>query len=98
MPQTLLTDISIRNLKRPDHGQVTYWDTALKGFNVRVSQGGTKTYTLVHGQNRKRLTIGRVGIISLKDARARARAILSEDTLHANKPPAFSFEEAMTLY
>jgi integrase len=41
----LLTDISVRALK-PTERQRTYFDAALRGFGVRVSPGGTKTFVL----------------------------------------------------
>ena len=35
-----LTDVAIRNLKPPKTGQKAYYDDAIPGFSVRVSQGG----------------------------------------------------------
>ena len=48
MPQVHLTDITIKSLKPPERGQLTYTDDALPGFGVRVSQGGVKSFVLVH--------------------------------------------------
>ena len=76
-----LTDISIRALKPPEKGQVMYWDGSLSGFGVRVSQGGTKTFVVVHGRRRIRTTIGRVGVVKLAEARKKARDVLAEETL-----------------
>ncbi len=87
-----LTDLSIKALKPPAKGQKLYTDDLVKGFGVRVSQGGTKTFVLVHGERRNKTTIGRVGVISLADARAEARRILAEKTLGKHKPPPKSFE------
>src|SRR5712692_512019 len=75
-----LTDLSIRALPLPERGQKTHWD-ALTGFGVRVSQGGAKTFILMHGRARTLTTIGRVGIITLAEARQRARELLAERTL-----------------
>ena len=44
-----LTDLSIRKLRAPDSGQKTYFDDALPGFGIRVSQGGTKSYVVMYG-------------------------------------------------
>jgi hypothetical protein len=55
-----LTEITLRNLKAPERGQKTYTDDSLTGFGVRVLQSGTKTFTLVYGVNRQRLTIGAI--------------------------------------
>jgi len=87
-----LTDLSIKALKPPDKGQKLYTDDNLKGFGVRVSQGGTKTFILVHGNQRSKTTIGRVGLISLAEARAKARHILAEKTLGKHTIPPKSFE------
>ena len=94
-----LTDVSIKSLKAPGKGQVSYADDSLPGFAVRVSQGGTRTFVLVHGRDRTRISLGRYPIISLAEARAKAKAILAEKTLGIEKPkPALPFEEAMTLF
>ncbi|HUO99850.1 MAG TPA: Arm DNA-binding domain-containing protein, partial [Rhizomicrobium sp.] len=65
-----LTDISVKALKPKDGGIAIYYDDTLTGFGVRVSEGGTKSFVLTHGRRRVRETIGRVGIVSLQDARA----------------------------
>ncbi len=48
----------IRSQSIPEKGQRNYLDDSLKGFGVRVSQGGTKTFTLMFGKNRRLKTIG----------------------------------------
>jgi hypothetical protein len=68
-----LTDISIKALKPPAKGHVTHRDDTIPGFGARLSQGGTKSFFLMHGRPRERLQIGRVGVISLADARAASR-------------------------
>lgn len=94
---TNLTELFIRNLRAPERGQKTFWDE-LPGFGVRISQGGTKTFVLMHGRDRQLTSIGRVGIISLTDARAKARHILAERTLGQTKPKTIKFEEALAAY
>ena len=93
-----LTDITIRNLKAPEKGQRTYLDKNLPGFGVRISQGGTKTYTLMHGPNRELTTIGRVGIITLAQARERGRDILAEEHLGIRRTKAPRFPEAVEQF
>lgn len=89
-----LTDLSIRALKAPEKGQVTYADDALPGFGVRVSQGGTKTFVVVHGPTRQRTTIGRFPVIGLADARTEAKRLLAEVTLGKRRPKTVSFDKA----
>jgi integrase len=89
-----LTDISIRALKAPPKGQVTHADDTLPGFGIRVSQGGTKTFVVVHGPTRQRTTVGRFPVISVADARAEARRLLAEATLGKHRPKTVSFDRA----
>ncbi len=77
MPRLRLTEISVRAL-RPGAAQQTYFDEILKGFGVRLSPGGTKTYVLMHGKARRLSTIGRVEAIGLKEARDKARLLLTK--------------------
>ena len=93
-----LTDISIRALKSPAKGAVTYFDDGLTGFGVRVSQGGTKTYVLLHGARRHRETIGRVGLIKLAEARSTAKTMLASYTLSKHRPEAISWRIALSQF
>ena len=74
MPVVTLTDLAIRNLKTDS--RATYFDAALKGFAVRVSVSGVKTFVIVHGkeQDRKWETIGRYDPRHLTLAMARKKA------------------------
>lgn len=92
MPRIALTDLTLRQLPLPATGQIDYWDKMLPGFGVRASCGGAKSFVLVHGRRRHRATIGRVGVISLKEARDAARRILAEATLGKHHHPRITFE------
>ena len=59
-----------------------------------MSQGGTKTFVLVHGAQRNRITIGRYPVISLSEARAEAKRILAENTLGRHRPKGAAYEDA----
>lgn len=91
MPQALLTDLAINKLKHPNSGQVTYWDTTLPAFGVRVSQGGTKSYVIMYGKQRKLKTIGRHGVITLSQARTEAKHFLAQITLGFTQPTSDTF-------
>jgi hypothetical protein len=58
MPLVTLTDLTIPSLKPVERRQVTYLDKTLKGFGVRVTEGGQKTYVLTFGPNRQRVKLG----------------------------------------
>ena len=74
----------ISSTKPADHDQ-WLWDEEVPGFGVRITPrrpgpsptGGVKTYVFqykVRGVGKaKRMTLGRVGVLMLEDARARAR-------------------------
>jgi hypothetical protein len=72
-----LTDFSINALPLPDQNSVMYYDDLIPGFGVRISSGGSKTFILTHGPRRQRDTLGRVGIITLRDARLEAKRRLA---------------------
>jgi len=100
VPQTKLSDVTVRNLPLPEKGQVTHWDVGLPGFGVRVSQGGTKTFIVISGPTRKRYTIGRYGPITLKQARDEAKKLqagLTLGTVEITSSPSFNDAKEMFL-
>lgn len=76
-----LTDLSIRKLKSPEHGQKTHFDESLPGFGVRISQGGSKSFVVMFGRKRQLKTIGRYPDMRLTDARREAKRIQSDISL-----------------
>jgi integrase len=92
MPTIDLTEKAIDRLPAPDPSgrQVLYWDKSLRGFGVLVSgTSPTKSYIAQRkirgsGQTR-RVTIERADLVTLKQARERAVALLAE--LGAGKDP-----------
>lgn len=95
-----LTDLTIRSLLPPLKGQTDYFDDALPGFGVRISQGGTRSFFLFTGKkkNRERKSLGRWGIITLAQARAEAKRILAERTLGHHKSKTMTFSAALVLF
>ena len=78
-----LTDLQLQRLKPPARGQKTYFDNLQKGFGIRVSVGGSKTFVLMHGKTRKLESIGRYPDLALADARKKAKERLGEVVRHA---------------
>ncbi|HEX3943325.1 MAG TPA: tyrosine-type recombinase/integrase [Rhizomicrobium sp.] len=94
-----LNDLTIRSLKPPATGAKIYADDQVTGFGIRVSQAGTASYILtLPGRARDRITIGRVGIISLKDARSDARRRLADLTLNSRRPTRITFAAALAIF
>jgi integrase len=52
--------------------QTDYFDAAVSGLALRVTSQGTKSWSLLHGTPRRRVTLGRYPSLSLAGARARA--------------------------
>ncbi|WP_295133400.1 tyrosine-type recombinase/integrase [uncultured Reyranella sp.] len=100
MANLLFTDMALRSLAPPPQGQVDYFDDALAGFGLRVSQKGTKAFFLLTGKknNRRRQGLGRFGIISLAQARTKAKELLAEKTLGIGKDKTVLFKEAWKTY
>ena len=75
--RTRLTEKSIHT-KDPEGGVI--WDTAVKGFHIRVSARGRSYYcmTRVKGGKQIRPKIGRVGGIKLAQARLQAKQIIAQ--------------------
>lgn len=75
-----LTDLQIKNCSLPTGAtkQKTFFDDTLKGFGLRVSVGGAKSFVVMYGKRRKLKTIGRYPDISLADARVEARKLIGE--------------------
>jgi integrase len=84
------------SLKAPEKGQRDFWDTTLKSFGVRVSQGGSKTFILK--RDNRRITIGRYPVLSLSEARTEAKRIMAEATLGRLRPHAISFAAAVDAF
>lgn len=93
-----LTDLSVKHLKTPAKGRATYTDDVLPGFGVRVSSSGIKSFVLVMGRSRKRVTLGRYPTISVQEARARAKELLAVRILGKDDVPPMKFEEAIPIF
>ncbi len=79
MGNITLTDIKLRNLKPDPSRRIEVWDAQLPGFGLRMSPAGTKSFILLyrlHGRSR-RMTLGRYPLVSLVDARIKARDALN---------------------
>lgn len=75
-----LTDLQIKKLSLPQGAtkQKTFFDGSMKGFGLRVSVGGAKSFILMYGKRRKLKTLGRYPETSLAKARVLARQVLGE--------------------
>ncbi|MGY4752616.1 integrase arm-type DNA-binding domain-containing protein [Pannonibacter sp. Q-1] len=84
-----LTKKAVDDLKAPASGQAFLWDGELKGFGVRITKAGAKTFILQYrnaaGKSR-RINIGRYGVMTLENARSEAKIKLG--AIAAGEDPA----------
>lgn len=93
-----LNDVALRAIPTPAKGQTKIFDDSLHGFGVRVSQGGTRTFFLQVGSDRRFISLGRYPVISLQNARSEAKRLLAEFTLGRLRPERLSWSDAVRLY
>jgi len=85
------TDLSMR--ARKSTGRTTYyWDDSTPGFGIRVGKR-RKTWTIMRGATRERISLGLQSELSLSDARKVAKRLLLEKPA-PNAAPAILFETA----
>ncbi len=75
-----LTKTVVENAPVPESGQAFLRDAELRGFALRITPSGTKTFVLekrIEGRNR-RMRIGRFGEITVAQARTRAQQLLGQ--------------------
>jgi integrase len=94
VPSIKLTALTVANAKPPARGRLEYWDRALPGFGLRITDRGAKSWTVlyrVHGRLR-RATLGAYPALSLAVARGRARQVMAE-VAKGNDPATAKAEE-----
>jgi integrase len=88
MPRKRLTEKVIDDVVPKPGKQFTVWDTDLKGFGVRVSPAGTKTFVFCYrtpGGRWRWKTLGRAGTVTLDKARRLAK--VDAGTVAARQDP-----------
>jgi integrase len=93
-----LTDTAVKAIPAPPQGYKIYHDETVPGFGVRVTANGAKSFVLMHGNPRRRVTLGKYPLIGLADARRVAGRILAEQTLGKHFPGRLAFSEALSRF
>ncbi len=80
MPTVKLTTRAVESARAPASGRIEYWDSALPGFGLRVTDRGRKSWVMMYRiQGRlRRLTIGHFPALGLASARQEARGALQK--------------------
>jgi len=71
-----LTMQAVKDLEKPEKGQAFLWDGELRGFGVRAIPSGLKTFVLQYrnAESRsRRIVLGRFGVLTVEQARDKAR-------------------------
>lgn len=79
-PSVKITKILVDGIPIPKSGYNLLWDSAIKGFGVRVTASGVKSFILQYrsaGKSR-RVTLGRYGPLTAESARKQAKIHLGE--------------------
>jgi len=79
MPRTKLTAQTLKTLRPVGGRRTEYFDPLLRGFSVRVSPTGRKTFCVLYrrGKRLRRYTLGTHPPVNLSEARQLARAALA---------------------
>jgi integrase len=88
------TDISINSLSAPPTSSKCYWEHPL---GVRVTAKGVRSYIVIAGSG-DRKTLGRVGVLSLREARVEALRVKSETHPGKYRAPPIHLSEARKRY
>lgn len=80
MPRLKLTARNVKSIKPPGNRRADYWDTDPKGFGLRVSESGRKTWMVMYRVDgvQRRLTLGTYPALSLAEARQKAKDAMQD--------------------
>jgi hypothetical protein len=95
VPVLHLTDVSVRALKGTNK-HISYMDSVTRGFGIRVGKHG-KTWIVVRGRQRERVSFGRYPDLPLTDARKEAKKLLSAEPQGTTKNVQFMDARAAFL-
>ena len=83
------TDLAVRSLSEGYH-----WDEKVAGFGIRVGKN-RKTWLVVKGKNRTKITLGHYPSLSLQDARKKALVEIGSPTASRSAP---TFPDALNAF
>jgi len=96
-----LTKSKVEGLPVPETGQALHWDEELRGFGLRITPSGARSYIVqgrVAGKTR-RVTIGAHGRLTCDEARKKARVALisMDDGIDPQQEKKSKLAQAITL-
>jgi integrase len=97
MSKKVLTEIALRAAQAPKTGRLTLWDGVVQHFGVRITPAGVKTFVVLLGSGRRQ-AIGRYPVLSLAQARDKAKRILAERTLGRHQTASLAWQTAVQKF
>lgn len=94
MPTAHLTELTVRRLRASDR-TTAYWDTTTPAFGIRVGKRA-RTWVVMRGRDRQLTSIGHYPDLSLAEARAEAKRLLT--TVPEPKTPSLTFRAARDTF
>ena len=94
-----LNDTLVKGIQPPESGYSIKWDSDLKGFGLRTTRSGAKSFIAqakVHGKT-SRTTVGKFGIKTTAQARQIAKAKLGEMASGTNHAAEKKHEQAVSV-
>src|SRR3979490_2164636 len=93
MPTRKLTDLFVERVKPPARGRVEYFDASFGGLALRVTKGGTKSWSLFYRMKGRlrRLPLG--AYPAVKPAQARTEATAALERVRQGVDPAIEKKE-----
>jgi hypothetical protein len=108
MPHVKITKSYIEKIPIPEKDQQFHCDVELRGFGVRVTAGGSKSFIVEHEIKKqvKRKTLGRCNVMTVDQARYLAKEFLLEiargnaplESQKANQIKLISLKEVLNAY
>jgi integrase len=83
MPTTKLTQLTAERLKPPAEGNVTFWDSQLPGFGMRISARGRRTWVAMYRVKGGREVMETLGTMATIPAVAQARDLARASMVRA---------------
>jgi integrase len=95
--RTTLTEVALRAMHGSAGRRLTVWDAVVKHFGVRITPNGVKTFIVLLGSGRRQ-SIGHYPVLSLAQARDKAKRILAERALGRHQISSISWNAAVQKF